>query len=70
MNKNLLKEMILPSFWLFFFIAHSKLKEKNNKLENQNRSEIRKITGLAGNNNLIIKDPKIKFTNAVYLSGY
>ena len=70
MNKNLLKEMILPMFWLFFFIVYTKIDNKNINLNRQDKSEIRNVTGSAENNKLTNSNSKMKFTKAVYISRY
>ena len=39
--KNLLKELILPSFWLFFFIVSSKSEDKVNKFKKADNTELK-----------------------------
>jgi uncharacterized membrane protein len=70
--KNLLKELILPSFWLFFFIVSSKSEDKVNKLKKADNTELKKQDGISasGATNGINKNKEATFIKAVYLSGF
>ena len=70
--KNLLKELILPSFWLFFFIVSSKSEDKVNKLKKTDNIEFKKQDGISvsGATNAIDKNKEATFIKAVYLSGF
>jgi len=68
MNSNLLKDMILPSFWLFFFLVYSNTNDRNNSLINQNKTEIKKVTGSAGNDNSNISVTKKQSGQTIYVS--
>jgi len=70
--KNLLKELILPSFWLFFFIVSSKSEDKVNKLKKTDNIEFKKQDGISvsGATNAIDKTKEATFIKAVYLSGF
>ena len=70
--KNLLKELILPSFWLFFFIVSSKSEDKVNKLKKTDNTELKKQDGISasGATNGINKNKEATFIKAVYLSGF
>lgn len=70
MNKNFLKEMILPSFWLFFFIVYSNIPNKDNQLDKQTKLELKNMTGSAGNSKSIVPGSKTTLTGAVYIHGY
>lgn len=73
MKKTLLKELILPSFWLFFFIVSPK-NDQSTQLKKGNGTELEKqddIYAVAEKNK--IKQAgftKAEFTRAVYLSGF
>ena len=70
--KNLFKELILPSFWLFFFIVSSKSEDKVNKLKKADNTELKKQDGISasGATNGINKNKEATFIKAVYLSGF
>ena len=69
MKKTLLKEFILPSFWLFFFIVSPKSEDRTNDLKQGNKIELKKQGDIfaASEDN---KTKKIRVTRAVYLSGF
>ena len=70
MKKNLLKELILPSFWLFFFLVYSTNNDaKVSNVKNVNNAEIktRQDRGILSKIN---KDKEATFTKGVYLSGF
>lgn len=69
--KNLLKELVLPAFWLFFFIAFSKSEVRDNKVKKVNNTELKKqdLSKMEGGNP-INKNKEATFTKAIYLSGY
>jgi uncharacterized membrane protein len=70
--KNLFKELILPSFWLFFFIVSSKSEDKVNKFKKTDNTELKKQDGISasGATNGINKNKEATFIKAVYLSGF
>lgn len=71
MKKNLSKELILPAFWLFFFIVTPKSEVKDNKLKKADNTELKKQDiSTPGASNAINKNKEATFTKAVYLSGY
>ena len=73
MTKNLLKESILPAFWLFFFIASSKSEVKIKDLRKADNTElkIKKQDISAGSSdNTLEKNKELSFTKAVYITGY
>lgn len=70
MKKKILKEMILPLFWLFFFMVYTNIEDKNNTLEKEDEFEIRRATGLVGIDKSRMTVTKIPFTNAVFISRY
>ena len=68
MKKTLLKELILPSFWLFFFIV-SPESEVKTQLKKQDDTELKKQENI-----FAASEPdtgkKMKFTKAVFLPGF
>ena len=75
MKKTLLKESILPAFWVFFFLVSSKSETRVNGLKNDNKVPVN--TGIkkqdlseSGGSNSINKNKEVTFTKAVYLSGF
>lgn len=71
MKKNLLKELILPAFWLFFFIVTPKSEIRDIKLKKADNTELKKQDILApGASSVINKNKEVAFTKAVYLAGY
>ena len=70
MNKNFLKELILPAFWLLFFIISSK-NDKTINLKKESGIEVKKQIGAAAETGDVTdKNKEAKFTKAVYLSGF
>ncbi len=70
MTKNLLKELILPSFWLFFFLVSPKNEGKIDQLKKEDNIGVkRQETKAAGIKNKEATK-EATFTNAVYLSGF
>lgn len=68
MKKTLLKELILPSFWLFFFIVSPK-NDESNQLKKEDDIELKKQGDIfATSEDDTAKEAR--FTKAVYLSGY
>lgn len=68
MKKTLLKELVLPSFWVFFFIV-SPNKEEKIQIKISDGNEWKKQADIFG----ATEDDKakeIRFTKAVYLSGF
>lgn len=70
MKKNLLKELILPAFWLFFFVVSSKSDAKHNlnradniELKKQDISTSEVTNGMNSNK-------AATFTKALFLSGF
>ena len=71
MAKNLLKESILPAFWLFFFIASSKGEKQIKEIRKADNIELKKQNmSTAGGENSIDKNKQAGFTKAMYLSGF
>lgn len=70
MKKFLSKELILPSFWLFFFMVSPKSEAKVDSLKNANNTEVKKQKLLSGGYNAINKNKEATFTKAVFLSGF
>jgi hypothetical protein len=71
MKKNFLKEMILPAFWLLFFIITPKSEVKDNKLKKADNTELKRQNIPEPEvGNAINKNKEATFTKAVYLSGY
>lgn len=76
MKRNLLKESILPAFWLFVFIVSSKSDGKNNDLKKAGNTNPVNIgiknqdISASGASNSINKNKEATFTKAVYLSGF
>lgn len=68
--KKLLKELILPAFWLFFFIVTPKSEIKDNKLKRADNTELKKDMPAPGATNAVNKNKEAIFTKAVYLSGH
>jgi hypothetical protein len=68
MKKILSKELILPSFWLFFFIVSPKNDVPINEVKKDN-TEVKKQEA-SGGGNAINKNKEASFTKAVYLSGF
>lgn len=69
MTKNLLKELILPSFWLFFFLVSPKNADKVDQSKKVDNIEVKKQEP-SGTASSINKNKEATFTNAVYLSGF
>jgi len=76
MKKTLLKESILPAFWVFVFLVSSKSDARVNGLKNADNT-VPVNTGIkkqdlsgAGGSNSINKNKEATFTKAVYLSGF
>jgi hypothetical protein len=76
MNRNLLKESILPAFWVFFFIVSSKSDAKNNEFKKADNVVPKNIgiknqdLSASGASNSINKNKEVTFTKAIYLSGF
>ncbi|HUS00435.1 MAG TPA: hypothetical protein VMY77_01840 [Chitinophagaceae bacterium] len=70
MKKSFLKELVLPAFWLFFFIVSPKSQVKDNKLKKADNTELNKDIPAPGASNVINKNKEATFTKAIYLSGY
>lgn len=73
MKKNIVKELILPAFWLFFFIVMPKSEIKDNKLKRADNTELKKDIPAPAATNTLNKNKETTeatFTKAVYLSGY
>lgn len=72
MKKNLLKELILPAFWLFFFIVSSKSDAKNNELNRADNIELKNpdISSSEVTNGINNNSKAVKFTKALFLSGF
>ena len=68
--KKLLKELILPAFWVFFFIVTPKSEIKDNNLKRADNTELKKDIPAPAATNTINKNKEAIFTKAVYLSGY
>lgn len=69
MKKLLSKELILPSFWLFFFIVYPKNEQKIDRSKKADNIEVKKQEASEGYNG-INKNKEATFTKAVYLSGF
>ena len=70
MRKNLLRELILPSFWLFFFIVSPKSENKE-KIKKVDKTELKKQDGIPFYEaNVANKNKEATFIKAVYLSGF
>lgn len=69
MKKILSKELILPFFWLFFFIVSPKNENKIGRVKKADRTEV-KTQEASGDVNSINKNKEAIFTKAVYLSGF
>jgi hypothetical protein len=75
MSKNLLKELILPAFWLFFFAVSSTTGAKVNELKKANNitpSEfgIKQQEIAPAASHAVNKNQEATFTKAIYLSKY
>ena len=76
MKKTLLKESILPAFWVFFFLVSSKGDTRVNELKNADNTVPVNIgikkqdLSESGGSNSINKNKEVTFTKAVYLSGF
>ena len=70
MKKILSKELILPAFWVFFFIVSPKSEAKVEELKKAENTEIKKQEPLSGGYNAINKNKEATFTKAVFLSGF
>ena len=76
MNRNLLKESILPAFWVFFFIVSSNSDAKNNEFKKADNAVPKNIgikdqdLSASGASNNINKNKEATFTKAIYLSGF
>ena len=70
MKKKISNELILPAFWLFFFIITPKSDIKDNKLKRADNTELNKDIPAPAATNAINKNKEATFTKAVYLSGY
>ena len=76
MKKHLLKESILPAFWLFFFMVSSKSDGKINELKKADNTvpvniRIKKQDmAVSASDNATNKNKGATFTKAVYLLGY
>ena len=70
MKKNLSKELILPAFWVFFFIVTPKSQIKDNKLKRADNTELKKDITVPSATNAVNQNKEATFTKAVYLSGY
>jgi hypothetical protein len=68
MKKILSKELILPSFWLFFFIVSPKNEVNVNQLKKES-TEVKKQEA-SGGTNAVNKNKEATFTKAVFLSGF
>lgn len=72
MKKHLLQELILPSFWLFFFIVSPGRETKVNHLKKSGDNGVKKQLDLSasGITNTIDKNKEATLIKAVYLSGF
>lgn len=67
MRKNLADELILPAFWLFFFMVYS-TDDRKTSLKNSDKLELKRDDISAGIKTGTIKETT--FTKAVYLTGF
>ena len=72
MKKNILQELVLPSFWLFFFIVSPGSDAKVGQLQNTKSIEVKKQdnTPALETSNTIDKNKEASLIKAVYLSGF
>ena len=72
MKKTLLKELILPAFWLVFFTFSSKSDPRVNELKKADNTELKKpvIESPGASNEDNNKNEKVTFTKAIYLAGF
>jgi len=57
--KNLLRELILPSFWFFFFIVSSNGVAKVDQLKKSNNTEVKKpVITASGETNIKDKNKR------------
>jgi len=69
--KNLLRELILPSFWLIIFITTSNTEVSVNKLKKVENTQLKKeYISVSGKVNSIEKNKESKFINPIYLTGF
>lgn len=66
MRKRFLQELILPAFWLFFFIA---VKTGEKSIPAKGKTKLQKQM-MSGNGNAEIKSKGIISTKALYLPGF
>ncbi len=68
--KDLLRELILPFFWLIVFITSSN-ERRGNKLKKADNTELKKqYISAKVNNNETSKTKGAIFINPVYLTGF
>jgi hypothetical protein len=76
MKKTLVKELILPAFWLIFFTFSSKSDPKVNELKKAGNTAPMQIgikkqdMSAPGATHAVNKNKEATFTKAVYLSGF
>lgn len=72
MNKNILQELVLPSFWLFFFIVSPASDAKVDQLQKTKNIEIKKQDDIPvlETSNTIDKNKEATLIKAVYLFGF
>lgn len=69
--KNLLRELLLPTFWLIIFITSSNNAGKVNKLKKAENTELKKENiSVTVTDNSIDKTKESKFIKPVYLTGF
>lgn len=68
MNKSLLKELILPAFWLFFFAVSSKSDVKVNELKKEENTVTEQEISTPGASHAVNKNKVSTSTKAVFLS--
>ena len=69
--KNLLRELILPSFWLIIFITTSNTEVRVNKLKKAENTQLKKeYMSVSVKVNSIEKNKESKFINPIYLTGF
>lgn len=68
MKKSLLKELILPAFWLFFFTVSSKSDAKVNELKKEDNTVNKQEISAPGTSHPVNKNKEAAFTKTLFLS--
>lgn len=66
MKKTFLQDLILPTFWLLFFMVSSKSERRIENFKKEEKTELRNVNLREATNG---KEKEANFTKAIFLTG-